>query len=391
MPNIPGGAGHGGLGLDDGQLHNAMVIIHLGHRMGMSKRDIQIALMVALQESSLRNLAGGMDDSAGLFQQRPSMGWGTYQQVTDPQYATRKFFNTLKGVSGRNGMKMWEAAQAVQRSANGLLYKDRHGMALAIYRNLFGDQIGDHHFHQFVNNLVPSAQQEMHDIMHPQNRPPDPAEAMGLEDLFKQNDKNQPRSPGDSDTPQFSANPHTYEIRGVKDPASPFRASRSMIAPIPPEGFDVGQHGGGQGGHGGGGGGHFGGGGFAGESWRKTVVRFAHKALGSPYIWAAEGPNAFDCSGLVLWAMAKAGINMPRVSADQARVQFGSPRKLKRLQPGDLVFWDNSSRNDGADHVAIYIGHGKIIEAPRPGLSVQISSLYDLGEAWGIHLHPRGV
>jgi cell wall-associated NlpC family hydrolase len=55
------------------------------------------------------------------------------------------------------------------------------------------------------------------------------------------------------------------------------------------------------------------------------------------------------------------------------------------------VFWDNSSRNNGADHVAIYLGHGRIIEAPRPGLSVQVSEMYDSSSAWGVRMKVGGI
>lgn len=112
------GAGkYGGTMFSAEQLKNANIIANVGSSMGMSQRDIVIGLMTAMQESMLRNVNYGDRDSLGLFQQRPSMGWGTPEQVTNPQYAATKFFQGLKGVKGREGMPLTAAAQAVQRSA----------------------------------------------------------------------------------------------------------------------------------------------------------------------------------------------------------------------------------------------------------------------------------
>jgi hypothetical protein len=78
---------------------------------------VTIAMATALQESGLTNLAAGDRDSAGLFQQRPSQGWGTYAQVTDPVYAAKAFYQRLSNVSGWTQLSVTEAAQAVQHSA----------------------------------------------------------------------------------------------------------------------------------------------------------------------------------------------------------------------------------------------------------------------------------
>lgn len=99
------------------QLRNARTIISVGRTMGASQRDLTIALMTAYQESRLRNLNYGDRDSLGLFQQRPSSGWGSPSQVTNPLYSARKFFSALFKISGRNRMSLTGAAQAVQRSA----------------------------------------------------------------------------------------------------------------------------------------------------------------------------------------------------------------------------------------------------------------------------------
>lgn len=121
-----------------------------------------------------------------------------------------------------------------------------------------------------------------------------------------------------------------------------------------------------------------------GGDWRTAIVEGARKMLGTPYEWGGTDYGGVDCSGLILLLFKAQGISMPRISADQARK--GHRVSLDKLRPGDLVAWDNSSRNNGADHIAIYIGNGQIIEAPRPGRNVQISSIYDRGNAWGVAL-----
>lgn len=126
---------YAGLSLDADQMKNAATIASVGSGMGMSVRDLEIGIMTAITESMLRNISGGDRDSAGLFQQRPSQGWGTLQQVTDPQYAARKFFSVLKGVQNRADMSPWMAAQTVQRSAfsDGSNYAKWWGAAQAIF------------------------------------------------------------------------------------------------------------------------------------------------------------------------------------------------------------------------------------------------------------------
>ena len=99
------------------QLRNAVIIYQVGQRMGMSTRDIQIGLITAMTESGLRNVHYGDRDSLGLFQQRPSMGWGTPRQVRDPEYAANKFYSALVDVSGWKRLPVTVAAQRVQRSA----------------------------------------------------------------------------------------------------------------------------------------------------------------------------------------------------------------------------------------------------------------------------------
>jgi hypothetical protein len=103
--------------LDSVQMANAATITAVGVRRKMPERAVVIALATALQESKLENLEDGDRDSLGLFQQRPSQGWGTAEKIQDPRYAAAKFYSALKKVKGWKTMTVTQAAQRVQRSA----------------------------------------------------------------------------------------------------------------------------------------------------------------------------------------------------------------------------------------------------------------------------------
>lgn len=97
------------------QVKNAQTIIGIGLARKLSLRDIKIALMVAMQESQLRNVAYGDRDSLGLFQQRPSQGWGTAEQIMNPVYSSNKFYEALEKIKSRDSKSLFEVAIAVQR------------------------------------------------------------------------------------------------------------------------------------------------------------------------------------------------------------------------------------------------------------------------------------
>jgi cell wall-associated NlpC family hydrolase len=98
------------------------------------------------------------------------------------------------------------------------------------------------------------------------------------------------------------------------------------------------------------------------------AVRAALTQLGKPYVWAAAGPDAFDCSGITMWAWAQAGVSMPHLASSQQTM--GTPVDKSQLRPGDLVFFGSP-----AYHVAMYIGAGMAIQAPTSGDVVKISPL----------------
>jgi hypothetical protein len=115
------------------QAENASLISAIAVRRGMPARAASIALATAYQESKLRNIDHGDRDSLGLFQQRPSQGWGTATQIQDPYYAINRFYDALDKIDGYQQMRITEAAQKVQRSGFPEAYEDHapDGRALA--------------------------------------------------------------------------------------------------------------------------------------------------------------------------------------------------------------------------------------------------------------------
>ncbi|GAA4900337.1 hypothetical protein LX16_0591 [Stackebrandtia albiflava] len=133
--------------LSQAQMNNAVRIIEIGEQLGISEKGQAIALATAMQESSFRNLAndsvpaslgipnegvGSDHDSVGMFQQRPSQGWGTVEQCMDVEYATTKFYTELLRVDGWENMSIAEAAQTVQVSAHPDAYARWEGLAYDI-------------------------------------------------------------------------------------------------------------------------------------------------------------------------------------------------------------------------------------------------------------------
>lgn len=336
------------------QIHNAALIYQVGQQMGMSSRDIQIALITAMTESNLVNVHYGDRDSLGLFQQRAS--WGTETQRMNPRYAAQKFFSALRSLGdNRVNMSMGAAAQAVQRSA----FPDRYATHIGEARTLWpriSATAGD--MPQSMDGGPYSGQPTMRfsdptaDPMQQQYSPTDTLSTpdAGVLDAWDT------ATPERLDTGQVDL-PDNYKT--LISPGT----NQAVIQPMAQQmgGFDKGV-----------------------DGWRKGVVQRAQQYLGTPYVWGGTSPNGFDCSGFVQYVFGQVGKNLPRISYQQAN--YGKRVGLNKLQPGDLVAWDNSSRNDGADHIAIYIGGGKIIEAPRPGLSVRIRTLGGNEGAWGVSL-----
>ncbi|SEN78881.1 C40 family peptidase [Nonomuraea pusilla] len=247
------------LTLDAEQQANAALIVQIAMERGLPARAAVIALATALQESKLRNLRSGHLDSLGLFQQRPSQGWGTMEQVLDPRHATGTFYDRLVKVPRWEQLPVTRAAQAVQHSGFPDAYAQWEPLAQRVVDALAGTCV--------------------------------------------------PLIPGE----QIAA-----------------------------------------------------------------VIAYAHAQLGKPYLWGAEGPDRFDCSGLTMRAYQAAGISIPRVAADQWR--WGPPIPKGQEQPGDLAFFRMEA--DGPGHVGLVIGGGKMIHAPNRRTVVKIDA-YQRGDLIG--------
>jgi cell wall-associated NlpC family hydrolase len=123
-----------GLDLPGEQIPHAQTIVATGISLGVPKRGQIVALATAMQESRLRNLSYGDRDSLGLFQQRPSQGWGTADQIRDPVYASERFYKELLKVKGWQQMTVTQAAQAVQKSGYPDAYAQWEPLATALQK-----------------------------------------------------------------------------------------------------------------------------------------------------------------------------------------------------------------------------------------------------------------
>ncbi|WP_234356308.1 NlpC/P60 family protein [Blastococcus sp. Marseille-P5729] len=116
--------------------------------------------------------------------------------------------------------------------------------------------------------------------------------------------------------------------------------------------------------------------GSGGSSTAQGAVQAALSKLGSPYVWAAAGPNSFDCSGLTMWAYAQVGVSLPHSSSAQSSA--GSTVSLSALAPGDIVWMPG--------HVGMYIGNGQVVHAPTTGDVVKVVSLGSMKWQKGVRI-----
>ncbi|MFG1940335.1 C40 family peptidase [Micromonospora tulbaghiae] len=267
------------------QVGNAAAIVAVGAELNVPRYGWEIAVATAMQESTLRNLghlgAENDHDSLGLFQQRPSQGWGTPEQILNPRYASRKFYERLLDIDGWQTMPLTQAAQAVQRSA----FPD----AYARWQSEAG---------QLVAAI---------------------SDGLGIVCTSDGGDGMPP----------------------VDDEGLP----EGFMLPADPQ--------------------------------LRAVVAFALAQRGKPYVWGTEGPESYDCSGLMMAAWAKGGVRIPRVTADQVHTGVAVP-SLAAMQPGDLIFIPGSDGTTSRPgHVGMYIGIDRrglpyLIHAPKAGDVVRV-------------------
>lgn len=345
------------------QQANANTIMAVGHAVGATSRDIQIALMTAMQESELLNMNSGDRDSLGIFQQRAA--WAPAAARMDVAQSALMFFKGgqngqpgLFSFKNRDSMSLTQAAQAVQVSA----YPDAYAKWASLATTAMG-----------------AGPQPMTGLSEHASIPAAPAAAVqgagivaapsataGISAATSSDGGAPAGVAAATSTPGATAADASVSVGSVADPAAitgppapsgpldaasfhsmfPDAAATKMFS-APAQ--------------------------RAGASLRSSVVAAAMSYLGTPYVWGGNGRQGVDCSGLIQQSLKAIGVDMPRVSSDQ--INSGVRIATSKLQPGDMIGWDENSRNVGADHIAFYIGNNQIIEAPRPGLAVRIRTL----------------
>lgn len=353
------------------QRGNANTIIAVGQHLGASSRDIQIALMTAMQESELINVNSGDRDSLGLFQQRAA--WAPAQARMDPvQSATMFFRGGQQGQRGlldfknRDQMSLTAAAQAVQVSA----YPDAYAKWSSLAQSAMGAA---------GPTTTGTSENSPPATGAPTTEGMGPAAPAGLGATAPAGVTLAMPVGAGVTVPAGAQSATTSNAQATVDAngnpaaitAADTAATTPGSSPIAPttglsrDSFDemfpqagatrmfTSQN--------------------SGTQRRVDIVNTAMSYLGTPYVWGGNGRQGVDCSGLVQQVYKAYGIDLPRISSDQ--INSGQRISMKELQPGDLIGYDNSPRNHGADHIQIYAGNGRVIEAPRPGLAVRVRAL----------------
>jgi hypothetical protein len=132
------GSGQSAISLDPEQAAIAATIAGVAHRQAMPRRAVVVAYAAAMQESKLQDLSYGDRDSVGVFQQRPSEGWGPARKLLNPVYASTRFFQALATVPGYQRQPVYRAAQAVQHSADGYAYMQYQQEAMLLAADFTG-------------------------------------------------------------------------------------------------------------------------------------------------------------------------------------------------------------------------------------------------------------
>jgi cell wall-associated NlpC family hydrolase len=293
------------------QVPSAKTIVATGLAMGIPARGQIVALATSLQESGLRNLTYGDRDSLGLFQQRPSKGWGTSTEILDPVHASTKFYEALEQVSGWQSLSVAQAAQAVQKSAFPDAYAKWEPLATALQKAL-------------EPLLAPTG-----------SATPTPAPSGSAPTGPVHTGIGGGCAPSGDGT-DFGVIPPGSVPAGYTIPADAPVKVRTAIR------WALGQLG--------------------------TDYQWGGSCTDS------HGPDPMgrcDCSSLMQQSYKAAGVTLSRTTYTQ--VKEGKPVSVDALQPGDLVFTEGTA--EVPEHVGMFIGSGLIVNAPHTGAVVDINTL----------------
>jgi|GEM_PF-740266 len=327
QPPIPGcgggGSGQqvGSLTLDPDQMGNARTINTVAAGRHIPEYGAVVAVATAIQESKLRNSSAATDrDSVGLFQQRPSQGWGTVAQLTDPVYATNAFIDHMLNVPNWQSRELTDVTATVQDPR-----ADLRG-AYAQWQ-IIAQQLVDQFWPAAVAAAGPAPSST------PSGSTPPPAIASGA-----------PVCPGGGGAGGPIVGPTGNNVAG-----------QTTI----PAGLVI-----------------------AGSAKGQVAVRFALQQLGKPYVFAASGPDAWDCSGLTMGAWAAARVSLPHWTVTQAQAGTPEPIDLSQAVGGDVVLIPGSDGTPQAPgHVGMVVGyqirkdgrHLWLIQAPMTGVPVELT------------------
>lgn len=300
-------------GLDDPaeQVPNAKTIQATGVAMNIPARGQIVALATALQESGLRNLAYGDRDSLGLFQQRPSQGWGTANEILDPVHASTMFYEALERVSGWQSLSVTQAAQAVQKSGFPAAYGKWEPLATALQ--------------QAIEPLLSKAD----------DTSPSPSPS-GSDSTARPPTSIAGGCTSDGDGTNFGTIPPGALPAGYKIPADAPPKVQTAIR------------------------------------WALGQLDTPYQWGGS--CTDSHGPDPMgrcDCSSLMQQSYKAAEVTLTRTTYTQ--VKEGKPVSVDALQPGDLVFTEGSA--EVPEHVGMVVGQGLIVNAPHTGDVVRLATL----------------
>jgi cell wall-associated NlpC family hydrolase len=300
-------------GLEDPaeQIPNAKTIQATGVAMNIPARGQVVALATALQESGLRNLAYGDRDSLGLFQQRPSQGWGTANEILDPVHASTMFYEALEKISGWQSLSVTQAAQAVQKSGFPEAYAKWEPLATALQ--------------QAIEPLLSKAG----------STSPSPSPS-GSDSTASAPPSAAGSCTAGGDGTDFGTIPPGAVPDGYRIPADAPPKVQTAIR------WALGQLG--------------------------TPYQWGGSCTDSH---GSDPMGRCDCSSLMQQSYKAAGVALSRTTYTQ--VKEGKPVSVDALQPGDLVFTEGTA--EVPEHVGMVIGQGLIVNAPHTGDVVRLATL----------------